>query len=137
MAGKGGVCPAISGERRPGPGVGCWICDTPRKKSAMPPIDALRGASLAPTVSGLASPFAPKGAGATGFADLVKAALDQASQAQNDAGKLQERFQLEDPEVGLEETMIAMQKASLGFQAVVQARNKLVSAYTDIMNMSV
>jgi flagellar hook-basal body complex protein FliE len=33
--------------------------------------------------------------------------------------------------------MVSMQKASVGFQAVVQARNKLVSAYTEIMNMTV
>jgi flagellar hook-basal body complex protein FliE len=33
--------------------------------------------------------------------------------------------------------MVAMEKASLGFQAVLQVRNRLVSAYTDIMNMQV
>jgi flagellar hook-basal body complex protein FliE len=33
--------------------------------------------------------------------------------------------------------MIAMQKASLSFQAVVQVRNKVVQAYNDIMNMPV
>jgi flagellar hook-basal body complex protein FliE len=30
-----------------------------------------------------------------------------------------------------------MQKAQIGFQAAVTVRNKLVSAYTDIMNMPV
>jgi flagellar hook-basal body complex protein FliE len=44
---------------------------------------------------------------------------------------------MENPDVGLEETMIAMQKASLGFQAAVQVRNKVVQAYNDIMNMNV
>jgi flagellar hook-basal body complex protein FliE len=33
--------------------------------------------------------------------------------------------------------MMAVQKASLSFQAVTQVRNKLVSAYQDIMNMQV
>jgi flagellar hook-basal body complex protein FliE len=33
--------------------------------------------------------------------------------------------------------MIQMQKASINFQATVQVRNKLVQAYTDIMNMQV
>ena len=33
--------------------------------------------------------------------------------------------------------MVSMQKAQIGFQAAVTVRNKLVSAYTDIMNMQV
>jgi len=33
--------------------------------------------------------------------------------------------------------MVAMQKSSIAFQATVQVRNKLVSAYHDIMNMQV
>ena len=41
------------------------------------------------------------------------------------------------PGATLEQTMVAMQKAQIGFQAAVTVRNKLVSAYTDIMNMQV
>ena len=103
----------------------------------MSPIDSVRGAS---PFAGLAAPGAATGAKAAGgasFADLVKAALDQTSRAQADAAALQKRFAMDDPTVSLEETMVSMQKASLGFQAVVQARNKLVSAYTEIMNMNV
>ncbi len=74
---------------------------------------------------------------ATDADDVIEAALDQTSRLQEDSSKLQQRFQMEDPTVGLEETVIAMQKANLGFQAVVQARNKLVAAYTEIMNMNV
>ncbi|MDE2437527.1 MAG: flagellar hook-basal body complex protein FliE, partial [Sphingomonadales bacterium] len=37
----------------------------------------------------------------------------------------------------IEQTMVAMQKAQIGFQTVLQVRNKLVAAYTDIMNMNV
>jgi flagellar hook-basal body complex protein FliE len=33
--------------------------------------------------------------------------------------------------------MINLQKASLSFQQMVQVRNKLVSAYQDVMNMPV
>ena len=46
-------------------------------------------------------------------------------------------MQLENPAVSLEETMIAMQKAQIGFQATMQVRNRLVQAYTDVMNMQV
>lgn len=103
----------------------------------MSPIDSIRGAS---PLAGLAAPGAATGAKAAGganFADLVKAALEQTSRAQLESAGLQKRFSMEDPTVSLEETMVSMQKASLGFQAVVQARNKLVSAYTEIMNMNV
>jgi flagellar hook-basal body complex protein FliE len=33
--------------------------------------------------------------------------------------------------------MVAMQKANISFQAMVQVRNKLVSAYQEVMNMQV
>ena len=42
-----------------------------------------------------------------------------------------------DDSVSLSDVMIAMQKASINFQATVQVRNKLVSAYHEIMNMQV
>ena len=37
----------------------------------------------------------------------------------------------------LHEVMIALQKANISFQEMVQVRNKLVSAYHDVMNMQV
>lgn len=109
----------------------------------MSPIDALRSTGSLGALSGLSGANAPgaaagaKAAGGASFADLVKTALEQTSRLQDESAKLQQRFQMEDPTVGLEETVIAMQKANLGFQAVVQARNKLVAAYTEIMNMNV
>jgi len=39
--------------------------------------------------------------------------------------------------VSLEQTMVAMQKAQIGFQATLQVRNRLVQAYTEIMSMQV
>jgi flagellar hook-basal body complex protein FliE len=72
-----------------------------------------------------------------GFVDAIGGALDKVNQLQESSANLSKEFQMENPDVGLEETMIAMQKASLGFQAAVQVRNKVVQAYNDIMNMSV
>jgi flagellar hook-basal body complex protein FliE len=71
------------------------------------------------------------------FGEAINDALNNVSAAQGDASTLSREFQLENPNVSLEETMIALQKASLGFQAAVQVRNKLVTAYNDIMNMQV
>lgn len=69
----------------------------------------------------------------TAFSDALKGV----SQAQNTATSMQREVQFDNPTVSLEETMIAMQKAQLGFQSAVQFRNKLVQAYTDIMNMQI
>lgn len=76
-------------------------------------------------------------AGPAGFGAALARALEGVSQAQESAGELGKRFQMGDPAVSLEETMIAMQTSSISFQAVVAARNRLVSAYNDIMNMQV
>lgn len=74
---------------------------------------------------------------ATGFGDAIGNALNELSDMQRGATNLAREFQADNPNVSVEETMIALQKASLGFQAVVQVRNKLVQAYTDVMNMPV
>jgi flagellar hook-basal body complex protein FliE len=71
------------------------------------------------------------------FQTAFSGALRSISSAQLTASTMQREVQFDNPTVSLEETMIAMQKAQLGFQSAVQVRNKLVQAYTDIMNMQV
>jgi flagellar hook-basal body complex protein FliE len=69
------------------------------------------------------------------FAALLKDSIDSVNQTQQTAGRLSESFELGDPQVTLAEVMIASQKASVSFQAMLQVRNKLVEAYKDVMNM--
>jgi flagellar hook-basal body complex protein FliE len=71
------------------------------------------------------------------FQDALKGALDSVQASQTKADEMSKRFQLGDDSVNLSDVMIAMQKANINFQATVQVRNKLVSAYHDIMNMQV
>ena len=71
------------------------------------------------------------------FSDALKASLDNVSNAQNQADDMGKKFAAGDDSVSLSDTMIAMQKASISFQSSVQVRNKLVSAYHEIMNMQV
>ncbi|MGE5452255.1 MAG: flagellar hook-basal body complex protein FliE [Acidobacteriota bacterium] len=71
------------------------------------------------------------------FQNSFSNALNSISAAQEKATVMQREVQFDNPTVSLEETMIAMQKAQLGFQSAVQVRNKLVQAYTDIMNMQI
>ena len=49
----------------------------------------------------------------------------------------QREVALDNPAVSIEQTMIAMQRSQIGFQAALQVRNRLVQAYSDIMNMQV
>lgn len=72
-----------------------------------------------------------------GFSGALKSALQSVSAAQNESAQLQREVQMENPKVSLEETMVAIQKAQIGFQATLHVRNRMVQAYTDIMNMQV
>ncbi len=71
------------------------------------------------------------------FASALKATLDQVNGAQQKSEDMAKRFVLGDDSVNLSDVMLNSQKASIAFQATVQVRNKLVSAYHDIMNMQV
>ncbi len=71
------------------------------------------------------------------FSDALKNALDQVNSVQLQAEKMGKDFATGNDSVSLSDVMIAGQKANISFQATVQVRNKLVSAYNDIMNMQV
>lgn len=71
------------------------------------------------------------------FRDAMAEALKGVSTAQNEASRLQRAFSMEDPTVSLEQVIISGEKAKLGFTAAVGVRNRLVSAYSEIMNMQV
>ncbi len=82
-------------------------------------------------------PAGAQGVTTGGFPEAFKNALQSVSKAQNESRALQREVQMENPKVSLEETMIAIQKAQIGFQATLNVRNRMVQAYTDIMNMQV
>ncbi len=76
-------------------------------------------------------------ADAVNFQQAFSQALSNVSKSQNQATALQREVAMDNPKVSIEETMVSMQKAQIGFQAALQVRNRLVQAYSDIMNMSV
>ena len=78
-----------------------------------------------------------KAAEGAGFQQALTQALGAVSKSQTDATAMQREVQLDNPSVSLEQTMVAMQKAQIGFQATLQVRNKMVQAYSDIMSMQV
>ncbi len=72
-----------------------------------------------------------------GFASALKASLDKISDDQKKAVGESQAFEVGASNVSLNDVMVDMQKANIGFQFGLQVRNKLVSAYNDIMQMSV
>jgi len=73
----------------------------------------------------------------TEFSSLLKSSVDKVNDVQKQAGELATRFDAGDKSVNLAEVMVNLQKASVSFQAMTQVRNRLVSAYQDIMNMQI
>ena len=112
--------------------------NAPRMDLKLKPFDfaqAVARAGLRPDGMPLAR-GAEAAAGAS-FQSAMAQALKSVSRTQLEAQTMQRELQLDNPSVSLEQTMVAMQKSQLGFQATLQVRNRLVQAYTEIMNMSV
>ncbi len=80
---------------------------------------------------------AEKAAGGVNFADVLNNALKDVSAAQTEARGMAQSFSAGDPNVNLQDVMVDLQKANMSFQQMVQVRNRLVTAYQDIMNMPV
>jgi len=89
--------------------------------------------------SALAVGQAPASASTEGmdFAALLKASVDQVNATQQDSANLAKAFEQGDPNANLQEVMVSLQQANLSFQTMVQVRNKLVSAYHEVMSMQV
>jgi flagellar hook-basal body complex protein FliE len=116
----------------------------PNQESIMDPISAisrpgglssLGGIGGIGSIGGNSALSATQGAGGPSFGKALEDALGNVSKLQDQSTQMAKDFQAENPNVSLEETMIAMQQSQLSFQAVVQVRNKLVTAYNEMMNM--
>jgi flagellar hook-basal body complex protein FliE len=95
-----------------------------------PRIDRSPGSAGSAAVNGASAP-------AGDFRTAMSNALQSVSQSQMETETLQRELTLDNPRVSLEQTVLAMNKSQIGFQAVLQVRNRLAQAYTDIMNMQV
>jgi flagellar hook-basal body complex protein FliE len=93
-------------------------------------------ARAAGTPAEIASPAAPA-TGMPDFASLMKDSVDRIASMQNQATALAGAYETGDKSVDLTKVMLEVQKADLAFRAMTQVRNKLVDAYTQVMNMSV
>ena len=71
------------------------------------------------------------------FANLMKNSIDHVAGMQNQAAALANAYEAGDKSVDLTKVMLEVQKAGLAFRAMTEVRNKLIDAYTQVMNMSV
>ena len=92
--------------------------------------------SLQARASGVAEP-ATAAAQPADFASLMKNSVDQVASMQNQATALASAYEAGDKSVDLTKVMLEVQKAGLAFRAMTEVRNKLIDAYTQVMNMSV
>ncbi len=79
----------------------------------------------------------PTGTPPIDFASLMKGTVDQIATMQNQATSLAQAYEAGDKSVDITKVMLEVQKAGLAFRAMTEVRNKLVDAYTQVMNMSV
>ncbi len=71
------------------------------------------------------------------FQAMLSSAVEQVNSVQKHSNDLAKAFQLGDPNVSLSQVVVASEKASIAFEAMTEVRNRLVSAYEDIMKMPI
>jgi flagellar hook-basal body complex protein FliE len=72
----------------------------------------------------------------TGFADALKTAISDVNGLQTKASAASEAYERGET-TDIAAVMLAREQSSVSFQATLQVRNKLLSAYKDIMSMPV
>lgn len=97
--------------------------------------EALRASQSGPTAA--TGPAATGSAtGPTSFADTLTQALKNVNDGQSQASALSDSYERGE-NVDIAKVMLSRQTAQVGFEATLQVRNKLLSAYKDIMSMPV
>ena len=74
--------------------------------------------------------------GGPSFGSVLKNTIMEINTLQNDADKVIANVQLEDAG-SIHEAMIALEKAGISFQVMMQVRNKILDAYQEVMRMQV
>jgi flagellar hook-basal body complex protein FliE len=85
---------------------------------------------------GAAPAKASPAGGVSEFANILRAGVDQVNRQQQRAAQLSDAFERGTPGVELPQVMLELQKASVSFRALNEVRNRLISAYQEIMNLS-
>jgi len=95
-----------------------------------------RNQALARTSQSVGAPQAADAPARANFAQSMETALTKVNDTQQKASALSEAYERGET-VDIAKVMLARQEASVGFEATLQVRNKILSAYKDIMSMPV
>jgi flagellar hook-basal body complex protein FliE len=96
-------------------------------------VDAVLGSSGSSGGTGIAG---ISGLGGGDFGAALKDAVGKVNDLQNNSADMQSSYERGET-TDIAAVMLAREKASIGFEATLQVRNKLLSAYKDIMSMPV
>ncbi|HMW19208.1 MAG TPA: flagellar hook-basal body complex protein FliE [Accumulibacter sp.] len=102
-------------------------------------IDQMLSMMRAASVTAAARPGEAPAAADSGpdFAQVLQNSLSQVNAAQQQAETQAANFAAGNNSENLQDVMMALQKANISFQEMIQVRNKLVTAYHDVMNMQI
>lgn len=92
------------------------------------------GALSAPAALPSASPMLPGSDDGVSFGDVLKNAVTEVNQA-NDGAAAQVNNLIQGGNADMNNVMIAVEKADVSFQLMMQVRNKIVSAYQEVEKM--
>ncbi len=73
----------------------------------------------------------------TDFSEVLTNSINSVNETLMASGEAATKFQKGNSNITMAELVINMEKASVSFQAMTQVRNKLLTAYQEIMNMPV
>ena len=71
------------------------------------------------------------------FGEMLKDAINEVNELQKKADEAVEKQTVSGDTTDLHKTMIALQKAEVSFQTMMQVRNKILKAYEEIMRTPV
>lgn len=74
--------------------------------------------------------------GAKAFGEMLKDSINEVNKVQHEAAASVEKLAKGETK-NIHDTMIAAEKASVSFNMMIQVRNKLLSAYEEVMRMQV
>lgn len=74
---------------------------------------------------------------APSFSDALFNSISEINKTQLDAKNMTQQWMSGSSDIGLNDVMLSMQKSSISFSFGMQARNKMISAYQEIMNTPV
>ena len=93
--------------------------------------------SLSSTPAAEPDPPSTSAASGASFSDALKTAINQLDSAITSANEKAQAFAAGNSGVSLSDVMVSLEQANLALQAAANVRDKIVAAYSNVMNMPV